>query len=552
VKEKLESLQNRFWYYYSINADSAEAEVNRSLSILDTVKYPAYEVMAYVHLSELYQYRKPDINKASISLCKAIDVFSKNPSRYYLNSFMFIDVGNQFFNYGIFDKAISLYKAAFQLAANEQKGTHGSALSLQNIALSFQQIGQYDSTFYYLKTAERFLTNHEDIIYAQNLNYLAYLSLKKEFGVTAEKYAMESLTVLDKFRQNRQEMNGEGKKGRLYTDWSEIKSDAHSVLSTYYYQKDLYNLAKQQLDTAWFYAIESGVLRQKATLLSDWIYHDKLVPNNDTLKLKAAKAFELLSGVRDLKLQLAFTDSLVHLFAERKLVKDAARYAFIANHLGDSLKSVNASVETTRKMVTMASVVAEQTIQKLLVQEKMKSTEIGHKNKILMILIAVTILLALVMYIIIKQANKLITAYKSKVLQIQGNLQLNSRPNDTKPIPESTTLKMDAEFEKLMGETNYFLNKDLTLSQLAAKLKTNNTYLSNYLKNRHNITFTDLVNRHRIDEACRLLSLPENEKMSVDSLPQSCGFNSKSAFYKAFRKFTGMSPAAFQKSRIHD
>ncbi len=61
VKEKLESLQNRFWYYYSINADSAEAEVNRSLSILDTVKYPAYEIMAYVHLSELYQYRKPDI-----------------------------------------------------------------------------------------------------------------------------------------------------------------------------------------------------------------------------------------------------------------------------------------------------------------------------------------------------------------------------------------------------------------------------------------------------------------------------------------------------------
>ena len=551
VKEKLEALQNRFWYYYSINADSAEAEVNHSLSILDSVKYPAYEVMAYVHLSELYQYRKPDINKASISLCKAIDVFSQNPSRYYLNSFMFIDVGNQFFNYGIFDKAISLYKAAFQLAANEQKGTHGSALSLQNIALSFQQIGQYDSTFYYLKTAERFLTNHEDIIYAQNLNYLAYLSLKKEFGVTSEKYALESLTVLDKFRQNRQEMNGEGKKGRLYTDWSEIKSDAHSVLSTYYYQKDSYNLAKQQLDTAWFYSLESGVLRQKATLLSDWIYHEKLVPNNDTLKLKAARAFELLSRVNDLKLQLAFTDSLVQLFTERKLGKDARRYAVIANHLGDSLKSVNASVETTRKMVTMASVAAEQTIQKMLVQEKMKSKEIGHKNKMLMILFAVTILLAFVMYFIIKQDNKLKTAYKTMALQIQGNLRLNSKPNDTKPIPESTTQKMDAEFEKLMGETHYFLNKDLTLSQLAAKLKTNNTYLSNYLKNRHNLTFTDLVNRHRIDEACRLLSLPENKKSSIDSLPQSCGFNSKSAFYKAFRKFTGMSPAAFQKSRIN-
>ncbi|MEI6143865.1 MAG: hypothetical protein WCP85_31590, partial [Mariniphaga sp.] len=62
----LDSLQNRFWYYYFLNADSAEFEVNSSFAILDTVKVPAYEIMAYIHLSELYQYRKPDINKASL------------------------------------------------------------------------------------------------------------------------------------------------------------------------------------------------------------------------------------------------------------------------------------------------------------------------------------------------------------------------------------------------------------------------------------------------------------------------------------------------------
>jgi YesN/AraC family two-component response regulator len=463
---------------------------------------------------------------------------------------MLIDVGNQFFNYGIFDKAISLYKVAFQLAG-EEKMPHPMAVSLQNIALSFQQIGQYDSTFYYLKTAERFTTNHEDIIYAQNLNYLAYLSLRKEFGVTAEKYALESLTVLDKFRQIRLEVNGNGKKGRLYADWCEIKSDAHSVLSTYYYQKDRYNLAKQQLDMAWFYAIESGVLRHQATLLSDWVYHEKLVPNNDTLKLKAARAFELLSRVNDLKLQLAFTDSLVKLFTERKLGKDAVRYASIANHLGDSLKSVNASVETTRKMVTMASVAAEQTIQKMLVQEKMKSTEIGHKNKMLMFLLLVSILLAIVVYFVVKHDIKIQAAYRAMMLQIQVNLKLKSKPNDAKPIPGSTILKMDAEFEKLMGEPHYFLNKGLTLSQLAARLHTNNTYLTNYLKQRHDTTFTDLVNKHRIDEACRLLSLPEKEKLSIEELPQSCGFSSKSAFYIAFKKFTGVSPAAYQKARIN-
>ena len=548
VKEKLESLQNRFWYYYSINADSAEAEVNHSLSILDTVKYPAYEIMAYVHLSELYQYRKPDINKASISLCKAIDVFSKNPNRYFVNSYMLIDVGNQFYHYGLFDKAISLYNAALQLAG-EEKDSLGSALCMQNIALSFQEQSQYDSTYQSLKTAEKFIVNRRDIMFAKNLNYLADLSFKKDFGKSAEKYAAESFSVLELYKGDHPEMLDNNKKNRLYAGWCEIKSDAHRVLSTYYYQTDNFGLAKQQLDSAWFYATESGVLKQQATLLSDWVYHEKLTPNNDTLKLKAALAFELFSEVHNLKLQLAFTDSLVHLFTKRELGKDAAGYALIASHLADSLKSVNSSVEATTKMVTMASVVAEQTIQKLLVQEKVKLTEISKKSKMLMILFAVSILLIIILYLIVRQNNKLKTAYKATVLQIKGYRGINLKSNDSWSIPESTTLKIDDEFEKLMGETHYFLNKGLTLSQLAAKLHTNNTYLTNYLKQRHNTTFTDLVNKHRIEEACRLLYLPENEKLSIDALPQLCGFSSKSSFYMVFRKFTGMSPSEFLKAR---
>ena len=542
----LDSLQNRFWYYYFISADSAELAVNSSLAILDTVKVPAYEIMAYIHLSELYQYRKPDINKASLSLCKAIDVFSKNPNRYYLNSFMLIDVGNQFYHYGIFDKAISLYKVAFQLSGEERNVYNGMALSYQNIALSFQEQCQYDSTYKYLRSAEKFISNPRDKMFAKNLNYLADLSLKMNFGDSARKQALESVSLLNEYREKYPEMNDNGQKNRLYTAWSEIKSDAHRVLSTYYYRADSIGLAKQQLDSAWFYAIGSGVLNQQATLLSDWVYHEKLVPNNDTLKRKAARAFELFSEVHDLKLQLAFTDSLVKLFTKRKLGMDAASYARIANHLGDSLKSVNSSVESTKKMVTMASVVAEQTIQKMLDREKMKSAEIVHKNKMLMVLIAVTILLAIGLYIIIKQDNKLKSAYKAMILQIQ---KLKSMPNDAKPIPGSTILKMDTEFEKLMGETHFFLNKGLTLSQLAARLHTNNTYLTNYLKQRHDTTFTDLVNRHRIDEACRLLCLPEYEKLSIDALPELCGFSSKSTFYMVFRKFTGTSPSEFLRAR---
>ena len=93
-----------------------------------------------------------------------------------------------------------------------------------------------------------------------------------------------------------------------------------------------------------------------------------------------------------------------------------------------------------------------------------------------------------------------------------------------------------------------YLNKILTLNDLAALLHTNQTYLSALINQNYRINFNDYINQLRVREACKLISMVENQNLSIDHLANLSGFNSKSTFYAAFKKFTGMSPVVFIKN----
>jgi len=69
--------------------------------------------------------------------------------------------------------------------------------------------------------------------------------------------------------------------------------------------------------------------------------------------------------------------------------------------------------------------------------------------------------------------------------------------------------------------------------------------LSELLNARIGRSFNNFVNEYRVEEACRMLI--EEEHRSVVSIGVAVGFNSNSAFYKAFSNIKGISPARFRK-----
>ena len=89
-----------------------------------------------------------------------------------------------------------------------------------------------------------------------------------------------------------------------------------------------------------------------------------------------------------------------------------------------------------------------------------------------------------------------------------------------------------------------FLDSELSLKKLSAMIDTNQTYLSNVVNRYFECNLKGLLNRYRVEYAKELL---RSGKCLPEELSQRCGFLSRSAFYAAFKKVTGVSPQRYMK-----
>lgn len=91
-----------------------------------------------------------------------------------------------------------------------------------------------------------------------------------------------------------------------------------------------------------------------------------------------------------------------------------------------------------------------------------------------------------------------------------------------------------------------FLDENLTLPSLAQKLSIHRYQLSQVLNEELNRSFPDFINYYRIEEAKKILEGPKGEHKKISSLLRDVGFNTETAFYKAFKKYTGLTPNQYK------
>lgn len=108
---------------------------------------------------------------------------------------------------------------------------------------------------------------------------------------------------------------------------------------------------------------------------------------------------------------------------------------------------------------------------------------------------------------------------------------------DVNGIIQSLQNKM--EFEKV------FTDEDLKLSALAEELGIQSHQLSQIVNEKLGKSFPVYINEWRIQEAkAMLLAEPSRSTLSV---AMAVGFNSKSAFHKAFQQFVGITPQRYRE-----
>ena len=102
-----------------------------------------------------------------------------------------------------------------------------------------------------------------------------------------------------------------------------------------------------------------------------------------------------------------------------------------------------------------------------------------------------------------------------------------------------------ARLSRAMETERPYLNPDVTLAELARRWGVSPRDLTYLLRESLDTCFYDYINRHRIEEAKRLLG--EEEASNILEVMQRAGFNSKSVFNTAFKKHTGLTPTEFRK-----
>lgn len=115
------------------------------------------------------------------------------------------------------------------------------------------------------------------------------------------------------------------------------------------------------------------------------------------------------------------------------------------------------------------------------------------------------------------------------------------------PLPRAFVEECIRKLRHLMEVERVYRDETMTIRSLAEKLSIPYYQLSQVLNDALNRSFPDFINYYRIEEAKKILLSPEGAERKISTVSQDVGFNSMTAFYKAFKKQTGMTPNQYKK-----
>jgi AraC-like DNA-binding protein len=135
-----------------------------------------------------------------------------------------------------------------------------------------------------------------------------------------------------------------------------------------------------------------------------------------------------------------------------------------------------------------------------------------------------------------------------EIIRVAPNTGTQDSPKYVKSGLSATRSKeIHSALLQLMDSGKPYMDEDLTLFSLAAIMDVPPNYLSQVINTYEHRNFFDFINYYRVEEIKRIINLDKYKNFSLLGIAFECGFNSKAAFNRAFKKFTGQTPSAFKK-----
>ena len=130
---------------------------------------------------------------------------------------------------------------------------------------------------------------------------------------------------------------------------------------------------------------------------------------------------------------------------------------------------------------------------------------------------------------------------------------LRDRKRQKLKTPAASTADpvLAARLLDLIENDRIYLEPQIKVADVARRLREPEYKVSQCVVSDLNAAnFNQLINSYRIEEACRLLALPDLSDRPILSIAMDCGFGSLGPFNRAFKARTGLTPSAFRQKML--
>lgn len=132
-------------------------------------------------------------------------------------------------------------------------------------------------------------------------------------------------------------------------------------------------------------------------------------------------------------------------------------------------------------------------------------------------------------------------------------IQLRKEIADEEKNKNNTLHSKEAEENKFLMIKNHikknkrFLDPTFSLERLSSEMGMSTSKLSHLINQKSGYNFPDYINLLRVEKAKKYLIKSDYSAYTIVAIGLECGFNSKSTFYTAFKKFTNVTPSEFKE-----
>ncbi len=589
-------LEKKWGEIRTMSVDSIEKTLQKFESYAKKAKSDSLLVNVFYKYSTFYLSNVPNkylaLHYNMLANHYTVKTNMKPRKMYWYN----INIGNVFYNFGLYEQAIETYTAQYKYADSIYDNYYYS-VALNNVGMCYRELNQFDKARTYFYKALNLRKEMNSVLIAHDYMYLisTYLcernynkavlffdSIKSELNrnfedkVFAQKYNKYDFNQL----QNEIWYNVHSFQGKIF----EVQNIPDSI--EYHYYKAL------------FYAEQSkGIFMQAASFQNLGRYFfsvNKSQQGVDYMEL-ALKKYTQLSN----------NDSIasIFLFLSKNIKNDsqkAAKYAKLHNETMNMINETNNNQRAFQKLIYSQWKLSKENIQQL-ENEKNLVEKIAQKGKLIISIISFFLIIILVLTFLLyfysrklNKSNRFLVRKNQNYIAILQQMQQIKEKNyieeitreenststteteELKPeyisiqnieadkpnISKTETIeneKRNVKYEQIIEQIIHLLEhkkiyKDTNLSifTLADQLNVNKTYISEAVNNVLHIRLNDFINEFRINELLKLFQNEEYKKYSIDSIYKEVGFVSKGTFYQYFKQVTGVTPAYYLKNLNQD